>query len=131
MQSLAIKMKLHWPLNLDTFPIVRRHDKAAFGTYRTKDMVLAYYNALAAGDTEVDVCSLGHQIGSACLAAMAAVMTCPPTLDHELRCKCDLQRAVLPRPPAQSSRGVNSYKVLVVLKRRDISDCLWLEDQTD
>ncbi len=40
---------------LDTFPIVRRHDKAAFGTYRTKDMVLAYYNALAAGDTDTDV----------------------------------------------------------------------------
>ena len=40
---------------LDTFPIVRRHDKAAFGTYRTKAMVLAYYNALAAGDTDVDV----------------------------------------------------------------------------
>ena len=40
---------------LDTFPIVRRHDKAAFGHYRTKAMVLAYYNALAAGDTEVDV----------------------------------------------------------------------------
>jgi len=40
---------------LDTFPIVRKHDKAAFGTYRTKQMVLAYYNALAAGDTDVDV----------------------------------------------------------------------------
>ena len=40
---------------LDTFPIVRRHDKAAFGHYRTKAMVLAYYNALAAGDTDVDV----------------------------------------------------------------------------
>ena len=40
---------------LDTFPIVRRHDEAAFGHYRTKDMVLAYYNALAAGDTDVDV----------------------------------------------------------------------------
>ena len=40
---------------LDTFPIVRRHDKAAFGTYRTKEMILAYYNALAAGDTDTDV----------------------------------------------------------------------------
>ncbi len=40
---------------LDTFPIVRRHDKAAFGTYRTKEMVLAYYNALNAGDSETDV----------------------------------------------------------------------------
>ena len=40
---------------LDTFPIVRRHDEAAFGNYRTKDMVLAYYNALAAGDTDVKV----------------------------------------------------------------------------
>ena len=40
---------------LDTFPIVRRHDKAAFGHYRTKDMILAYHNALAAGDTDTDV----------------------------------------------------------------------------
>ena len=34
---------------LDTFPIVRRHDEAAFGRYRTKEMVLAYYNALDVG----------------------------------------------------------------------------------
>ena len=40
---------------LDTCPIVLRHDKAAFGHYRTKEMVLAYYNALAAGDNETDV----------------------------------------------------------------------------
>ena len=40
---------------LDTFPIVRRHDEAAFGHYRTKEMVLAYYNALDAGDTDVEV----------------------------------------------------------------------------
>ena len=32
---------------LDTFPIVRRKDEAAFGTYRTRDMTLAYMNALA------------------------------------------------------------------------------------
>ena len=40
---------------LDTFPIVRRHDEAAFGHYRTKAMILAYFNALAAGDTTTDV----------------------------------------------------------------------------
>ena len=40
---------------LDTFPIVRRHDKAAFGHYRTKAMILAYFNALAAEDTSTDV----------------------------------------------------------------------------
>ena len=40
---------------LDTFPIVRRHDQAAYGHYRTKAMVLAYYNALAAGDTDTVV----------------------------------------------------------------------------
>ena len=40
---------------LDTFPIVRRQDKAALGCNRTKTMVLAYYNALAAGDTDVEV----------------------------------------------------------------------------
>ena len=35
---------------LDTFPIVRREDEAAFGRYRTRDLILAYMNALAAGD---------------------------------------------------------------------------------
>ncbi len=40
---------------LDTFPIVRREDEAAFGTYRTRDMTLAYMNALAAGDAEAVV----------------------------------------------------------------------------
>ena len=37
---------------LSTFPIVQREDKAAFGRYRTRDLILAYMNALAAGDTE-------------------------------------------------------------------------------
>ncbi len=37
---------------LDTFPIVRRDDEAAFGRYRTRGLVLAYMNALTAGDTE-------------------------------------------------------------------------------
>ena len=41
---------------LDTFPIVRREDQAQFeGQYRTKDLILAYMNALAAGDTEIVV----------------------------------------------------------------------------
>ena len=40
---------------LDTFPIVRREDEKEFGRYRTREMVLAYMNALAAGDTETDV----------------------------------------------------------------------------
>ena len=37
---------------LDTFLIVRREDKAVFGRYRTRDLILAYMNALSAGDTE-------------------------------------------------------------------------------
>ena len=40
---------------LSTFPIVRKQDEAAFGSYRTRDLVLAYMNALAAGDTETVV----------------------------------------------------------------------------
>ena len=40
---------------LSTFPIVRRQDKKEFGTYRTRDLVLAYMNALDAGDTETVV----------------------------------------------------------------------------
>ena len=40
---------------LDTFPIVRRQDEATYGTYRTRDLILAYMNALAAGDTEMVV----------------------------------------------------------------------------
>ena len=40
---------------LDTFPIVRRQDEAEFGSYRTRDLIIAYMNALAAGDTETVV----------------------------------------------------------------------------
>ena len=40
---------------MDTFPIVSNHDVDKFGSYRTKEMVLAYMNALAADDTETDV----------------------------------------------------------------------------
>ncbi len=40
---------------LDTFPIVRKQDEAEFGHYRTKAMILAYMNALAAGDTKTVV----------------------------------------------------------------------------
>ena len=35
---------------LDTFPIVRRQDEARWGRYRTCELVLAYWNAYAAGD---------------------------------------------------------------------------------
>ena len=40
---------------LDTFPIVRREDEKHFGRYRTRDMILAYMNALSAGDAETRV----------------------------------------------------------------------------
>ena len=40
---------------LGTFPIVRKEDEAAFGHYRTRDLILAYMNALSAGDTETQV----------------------------------------------------------------------------
>ena len=40
---------------LSTFPIVKREDKAKFGRYRTRDLILAYMNALAAEDTETVV----------------------------------------------------------------------------
>ncbi len=40
---------------LETFPIVRRQDEKEFGRYRTREMVLAYMNALAAGDTRAVV----------------------------------------------------------------------------
>ena len=40
---------------LNTFPIVQRQDVGKFGSYRTRDLVLAYMSALAAGDTETVV----------------------------------------------------------------------------
>ena len=40
---------------LNTFPIVRRDDEKAFGRYRTRDLILAYMNALRAGDIEAVV----------------------------------------------------------------------------
>ena len=38
---------------MGTFPIVRKQDE--FGSYRTRDLVLTYMNALDAGDTETVV----------------------------------------------------------------------------
>ena len=38
-----------------TFPIVRRQGTAAYGTYRSCDLCLAYMNALAAGQPDADV----------------------------------------------------------------------------
>ena len=41
---------------LDTFPIAREHDEEAYGgRYRTRDLILAYMNALEAGDAETVV----------------------------------------------------------------------------
>ncbi len=40
---------------LDTFPIIREQDEKAFGKYRTKEMILAYMRAFAAGDSESHV----------------------------------------------------------------------------
>ena len=40
---------------LSTFHIVQKHDEAQFGRYRTRDLILAYMNALAAGDVETVV----------------------------------------------------------------------------
>ncbi|MEA3400144.1 MAG: hypothetical protein U9R79_02755, partial [Armatimonadota bacterium] len=37
---------------LDTFPIVREHDEEQFGRYRTKELILHYFKAYAAGDME-------------------------------------------------------------------------------
>ena len=38
-----------------TFPIVRRQETAAYGTYRSCDLCLAYVNALASGQPDADV----------------------------------------------------------------------------
>ena len=38
-----------------TFPIIQRHDQAQFGHYRTRDLVLVYMNARAAGDINTQV----------------------------------------------------------------------------
>ena len=40
---------------LSTFPIAQRADEAEFGTYRTRDLILAYMNALAVGDPQSKV----------------------------------------------------------------------------
>ena len=40
---------------LSAFPIIQRQDEAAFNRYRTKDLILAYINALGAGDATTDV----------------------------------------------------------------------------
>ena len=37
---------------LSTFPIVQRKDEARHGTYRTRDLILSYYDAYGRGDME-------------------------------------------------------------------------------
>ena len=34
---------------MSTFPIVERKDRAAHGSYRTRDLILGYYDAYASG----------------------------------------------------------------------------------
>ena len=38
-----------------TFPIVEREEVAAYGTYRSRDLCLAWTNALAAGDPDAEI----------------------------------------------------------------------------
>ncbi len=40
---------------LDQFPIVREQDERQFGRYLTRDLILAYMNAVAAGDLDVTI----------------------------------------------------------------------------
>ena len=39
----------------ETFPIVEREDEGEFGRYLTKDLILGYMNALAAGDVDTSI----------------------------------------------------------------------------
>lgn len=39
---------------LDTFPIVRRKDEAKYGSYRTKELILAEYDRMAAAGLTLD-----------------------------------------------------------------------------
>ena len=39
---------------LDTFPIVRRKDEAKYGSYRTKELILAEYDRMAAAGVSLD-----------------------------------------------------------------------------
>ncbi len=38
-----------------TFPIVEREEMATYGCYRSRDLCLAYMNALAAGDPNAEI----------------------------------------------------------------------------
>jgi hypothetical protein len=38
-----------------TFPIVEREEIAAYGRYRSRDLCLAFMNALAAGDPDANI----------------------------------------------------------------------------
>jgi len=51
---------------MQTFPIVKRKDEAAFGSYRTKELILAAYDVMqAAMDGGVPYASpLGHLVDS-------------------------------------------------------------------
>src|SRR5262249_2607689 len=44
---------------LETFPIVKAKDEERFGAYRTKELILAAYRRMAAGEAVSDLESLG------------------------------------------------------------------------
>ena len=46
---------------LNTFPIIRKDDEEEFGYYRTRALILAYMNALVAGDTTTKVVVSRHE----------------------------------------------------------------------
>lgn len=46
---------------MSTFPIVERKDREAYGTYRTCDLILGYYDAYATGEPDALEAWLGPE----------------------------------------------------------------------
>jgi hypothetical protein len=90
---------------LDTFPIVRRKDEAAYGTYRTRDTILEHFDELRRCAAE------GRAFTNAALALPAA----DPCAAHEPR---------LPATPRVTYAGKNYFETVLPLLLRIAPDGL-------
>lgn len=64
---------------METFPIVKRKDEAAYGNYRTKDTILLLYDAMAQAE------ATGQPFVSALNPPAADVRCCHPARDREIQ----------------------------------------------
>jgi len=94
---------------METFPIVKRKDEAAHGTYRTKETILLLYDTMAQAE------ATGQPFVSALNPPAADLRCCHPTRDFEIQ---NLTPGALARP-LQNQRFETGAMLTAIIKALD------------